>query len=155
MTPAMREKLKTNASEAGRTNIEALEGEAESIPLPDACVDVVTSNGVLNLVPNKKKAFEEIFRVLKPRGRVQIADIVVSQEISPACRSNPKLWAECIVGAMEKEDYLALFREIGFADVAAIHSLDYFSASISESTRKVASGLGAHAIVMKATRGPG
>jgi SAM-dependent methyltransferase len=155
MTHAMREKLKSNASKAGRTNIEVLAGEAESIPLPDDCVDVVTSNGVLNLVPNKKKAFEEVFRILKPGGRIQIADIVVSQEISPACRSNPKLWAECIVGAMEREDYLGLFREVGFENVFAIHSLDYFSASNSESTRKVASGLGANAIVMKATRGPG
>jgi SAM-dependent methyltransferase len=155
MTSAMREKLKSNAIKADRTNIEVLEGEAESIPLPDACVDAVTSNGVLNLVPDKKKAFKEIFRVLKSGGRVQIADIVVSQEISPDCRSNPKLWAECIVGAMEKEDYLGLFREIGFDDVAAIHSMDYFSGSSSESTRKVASSLGAHAIVMKATRNLG
>ncbi len=152
MTHAMREKLKANAARAGRRNIEVLEGEAEAIPLPDASVDVVTSNGVLNLVPNKKNAFAEIFRVLKPGGRVQLADIVVSQEISAECRSNPKLWAECIVGAMEKEDYLGLFRDVGFQDVEAIHSLDYFSGSISEDTRKVAASLGAHAIVMKATR---
>lgn len=152
MTSAMQEKLQGNAEKASANNITSLSGEAESIPLPDQSVDVVTSNGVLNLVPDKKKAFQEIFRVLKPGGRVQIADIVVSKEVSEACRQNPELWAECIVGAMEKEDYLDLFREIGFVDVAELQHLDYFSASVSEETRNVASSLGAHSIVMKATR---
>lgn len=153
MTSAMREKLESNARKAGADNVEIIEAEAEGIPLPDASVDVVTSNGVLNLVPNKKKAFQEIFRVLKPGGRVQIADIVVSQEVSEACRQDPKLWAECIVGAMEKTDYLELFREVGFQDVAELHHLDYFAASVSQETRDVASSLGAHAMVMRATKG--
>lgn len=152
MTSAMRDKLRSNAKKASADNVEIIEAEAEDIPLRDNCVDVVTSNGVLNLVPDKRKAFGEIFRVLKPGGRAQIADIVVSQEVSEACRRNPKLWAECIVGAMEKADYLALFREIGFADVAELRSLDYFSASVSAETRKVASSLGAHSIVMTAMK---
>lgn len=152
MTHAMREKLQNNADKAAAKNVEIISAEAENIPLPDASVDVVTSNGVLNLVPNKKKAFEEIFRVLKPGGRVQIADIVVSQEVSEACRQDPKLWAECIVGAMEKEDYLQLFRDIGFEDVSELQKLDYFSASVSEETRNVAASLGAHSIVMKASK---
>lgn len=152
MTQAMRDKLTDNAHKANLTNVELIEAEAEYIPLPDNSVDVVTSNGVLNLVPNKKKAFEEIFRVLKPGGRVQIADIVVSQEVSEACRQDPKLWAECIVGAMEKADYLQLFRDIGFIDVDELQSLDYFSASISEETRNVAGSLGAHSMVMKASK---
>ena len=152
MTTAMRNKLQANARKASANNIELVQAEAEDIPLPDASVDVVTSNGVLNLVPSKKKAFEEIFRVLKPGGRVQIADIVVSQEVSEACRQDPKLWAECIVGAMEKEDYLQLFRDVGFEDVALLHELDYFSASVSKETRDVAASLGAHSMVMKAAK---
>jgi len=152
MTMAMRSKLQSNVQKASASNIELIEAEAESIPLPDASVDVVTSNGVLNLVPDKKKAFQEIFRVLKPGGRVQIADIVVSQEVSEACRQNPKLWAECIVGAMEKEDYLPLFRDVGFKDVEQLQKLDYFSASVSQETREVAASLGAHSMVMKATK---
>ena len=152
MTSAMREKLQANAEQASANNIQLIDAEADSIPLPDASVDVVTSNGVLNLVLDKKKAFEEIFRVLKPGGRVQIADIVVSQEVSAACRQDPKLWAECIVGAMEKDDYLNLFREIGFKEVAQLQQLDYFSASVSKETRDVAASLGAHSIVMKAIK---
>ena len=152
MTEAMRTKLKNNAELGSFKNITLLDAMAEDIPLPDACVDVVTSNGVLNLVPNKKKAFEEIFRILKPGGKVQISDIVVSQEISEECRQNPKLWAECIVGAMEKTDYLELFRHIGFEDVVEICHLDYFAASVSNETKKVASSLGAHSMVMKAVK---
>ncbi|HEY5602804.1 MAG TPA: methyltransferase domain-containing protein [Gammaproteobacteria bacterium] len=152
MTEAMREKLRTNVKKALARNIEIIEAEAEDIPLPDASIDVVTSNGVLNLVPDKKKAFQEIFRILKPGGRVQVADIVVSQEISAACRQNPKLWAECIVGAMEKDDYLQLFRDVGFKDVAQLQQLDYFSASVSKETRDVAASLGAHSMVMKAVK---
>lgn len=152
MTDAMRNKLERNAKKAAIENVELLNSEAENIPLPDESVDVVTSNGVLNLVPDKKKAFEEIFRVLKPGGRVQIADIVVSQEVSEACRSDPKLWAECIVGAMEKSDYLQAFRDIGFEDVSELQSLDYFSASVSEETRNVAGSLGAHSMVMQARK---
>lgn len=149
MTQAMRDKLKSNSDKAGLHNIELIEAEADHIPLPDESVDVVTSNGVLNLIINKQQAFEEIYRVLKPGGRIQISDIVVRQEVSEECRQNPKLWAECIVGAMEHEDYMQLFREVGFKNVECIDELDYFSASVSEETRNVASGLGAHSMVLK------
>ena len=77
ITSAMREKLLRNAQEMNAANIHVLEGNAERIPLPDASVDVVTSNGVLNLVPDKQSAFREIARVLKPSGRLQIADIAL------------------------------------------------------------------------------
>ena len=152
MTEAMRNKLESNAKVQGASNIEIVAGDAEGIPLPDASVTVVTSNGVLNLVPDKATAFSEIFRVLKPGGKVQIADIVVNQDISEECRSNPALWAECIVGAMEEQDYLQLFRDIGFQDVKAIGHLDYFSGSSSEETRKVAASFGAGTVVMSAVK---
>ncbi|MGQ0639763.1 MAG: methyltransferase domain-containing protein, partial [Gemmatimonadaceae bacterium] len=84
MTDAMRDKLRANATAAGATNIEVLEGNAEEIPLPNECVDVVTSNGVLNLVPDKPRAIREIVRVLASGGRLQLADIVVESLPSEA-----------------------------------------------------------------------
>lgn len=152
MTEAMRKKCLQNAVHMGATNVEVIEGDAESIPLPDACVDVVTSNGVINLVPDKEAAVREIHRVLAPGGRVQIADIVVRNLPSAECRSQPQLWAECIVGATTDNDYLDTFRRVGFEDVESLADLDYFAASTSESTRDTASGFGAHSIVMRATR---
>ncbi len=152
MTGAMREKLRTNARKMGATNVESVEGNAEEIPLPDTSIDVVTSNGVLNLVPDKERAFRELYRVLRPGGRVQIADIVVGRPISEQCKQNPQLWAECVVGALLEDDYLAMFRALGFEDVAALSHLDYFSKSANEETRKVAASLGAHTVVMRARK---
>jgi len=87
-------------SRATPANIEPIEGIAEQIPLPDASVDVVTSNGVLNLVLDKPRAFAEIARVLKPGGWLQIADISLATPVSDKARADPKLWAECVVGAV-------------------------------------------------------
>ncbi len=115
-------------------------------------MDVVTSNGVINLVPEKEAAISEIFRVLRPGGRVQIADIVVRDLPSAACRAQPELWAECIVGATTESDFLDIFRSSGFTDVQTLTELDYFAASSSESTRRTAGGFGAHTVVVRAVR---
>src|SRR5574341_76270 len=110
ITAAMRAKLEVNALGAGLDNVVALAGNAEAIPLGDGAVDVVTTNGVINLVPDKAKAIREIYRVLKPGGRLQLADIVVEELPSESCRAQPQLWAECIVGATTRGDYEDLFR---------------------------------------------
>ena len=146
MTPAMLAKLRNNVALADAANVEVIEGNAESIRLPDDSVDVVTSNGVLNLVPDKPKAFAEIARVLRPGGRVQIADIVVGRPVGENARHDPKLWAECVVGASLEDDYVELFRSSGFAKVTVLRELNYFSASASADTRRVAQSLGAKAI---------
>lgn len=145
MTPAMLSKLERTAAAAGAANVHLIEGNAEAIPLADASVDVVTSNGVLNLVPDKPKAFAELFRVLRPGGRAQIADIVVSRPAGDRARGDPKLWAECVVGASIEDDYLDLFRAAGFAEVSVLRRFDYFSASSSADTRRIAGVLGAKA----------
>jgi SAM-dependent methyltransferase len=150
MTEAMREKAVANARSAALSNVEVIAGNAEHLPLPDQTVDVVTSNGVINLVPDKRAVITEIHRVLRPGGRVQIADIVVEDLPSEACRAQPQLWAECIVGATTQADYLRLFTDAGFADVEHLSDLDYFAASSSESTRSTAGGFGAHSMVMRA-----
>jgi len=152
MTQAMLEKLRRNIAAMGVQNVVPLEGNAEEIPLPDASVDVVTSNGVLNLVPDKPRAFAEIARVLRPGGRVQISDISLAKPVSDKSRSDPKLWAECVVGAVVEDDYLAKLRAAGL-DVEVLSRLDYFAGSVSADTRRVAHGLGAHTIVMRGTKG--
>ena len=136
LTAAMRAKLQGIAIELGADNVTVLEGDAEDIPLPDASIDVVTSNGVLNLVPDKARAVTEIARVLRPGGRAQIADIVLAQSASEACRSQPELWAECIVGATTEADYLALFEAAGLVDVEILERHDYFGHSASQPTQK-------------------
>jgi SAM-dependent methyltransferase len=151
MTEAMREKLARNVAAMGATQVRPIAGNAEEIPLPDASVDVVTSNGVLNLVPDKPRAFAEIARVLKPGGRLQIADIALDNPVSEKSRADPKLWAECVVGAVVENDYLALLREAGL-DVEIIGRQDYFSGSVSADTRRAAKALGAHAITLRGVR---
>ncbi|MCI0436146.1 MAG: methyltransferase domain-containing protein [Gemmatimonadetes bacterium] len=153
MTRAMRAKLAANARTMGCTNIENHEGNAEAIPLPDASVDVVTTNGVINLVPDKPAAMAEIVRVLRPGGRVQIADIVLATEPSEACRSKPQLWAECIVGATTEAQYIALLEDAGLRDVCVLSRHDYFQHSASAETRRAAASFGAFAVLLTARTG--
>jgi ubiquinone/menaquinone biosynthesis C-methylase UbiE len=152
ITVAMLAKVCRNAASTGTTNVVVLEGTAEGIPLADASIDVVTSNGVLNLVPDKRRATAEIFRVLRPGGRVQIADIVIARPVGADQRRDPALWAECVVGATVEEDYLDLFRRAGFADLAVLRSYDYFAGSASEETRRIAAAFGAHAVEISMSR---
>ncbi|MEW6331624.1 MAG: MerC family mercury resistance protein [Pseudomonadota bacterium] len=152
LTEAMRAKLARNIASAGAVNIEIIAGNAEHIPLPDQSVDAVTSNGVLNLVPDKTRAIREILRVLKPGGRLQISDIALAKPITGKARRDPKLWAECIVGAVEEDAYLDLFRETGFKHVEHVSSFDYFAHARGEDTRLMAGYFGAHAITFRARR---
>lgn len=151
MTEPMRAKLHRNAALMKAKNIQVIAGNAERLPLPDASVDVVTSNGVLNLVPDKPAAFSEIVRVLKSGGRLQLADIALRTPVSEQSRSDPRLWAECVVGAIVEDDYVSLLQAAGL-DVEVIRRMDYFAGSVSESTRRAAHGLGAHAVVMRGSR---
>ncbi len=148
MTEPMRRKAEQNRQNAHADNVTILEGNAEELPAQDSSVDVVTSNGVLNLVPDKRKAFSELYRVLKPGGKIQIADIVLKQDISAEARQNPSLWAECVVGAIPESFYITMLRAAGFQNIQVIHRLDYFSASPNRTTRQVARQYGATSIVL-------
>jgi SAM-dependent methyltransferase len=148
MTRAMREKLQRIVAAKKIEHVRVLEGNAEHIPLPDASIDVVTSNGVLNLVPDKPAAFGEVARVLKPGGRLQISDIALRVPVSDQSRADPRLWAECVVGAITEDDYVSLLRAAGLS-VEVFGDMDYFAGSVNASTRRAAHGLGAHAIVMR------
>lgn len=148
MTPAMIAKAEANIRKAGVTHVRIIEGRADDLPLDEASADVVTSNGVINLVPDKEEAFREIHRILKPGGRIQLSDIVLSKPVSDASKADPQLWAECIVGAEPEEVYLEMIRSAGFETVSVIDRLDYFARSSNEDTRKAAQGLGAHTVVL-------
>jgi len=152
LTEAMLEKFRRNIDAMGALNVEPLAGNAEQIPLADASVDVVTSNGVLNLVPDKARAFREIARVLKPGGRLQISDIALARPVTEKARTDPKLWAECVVGAVMEDAYLEMLRGAGL-HAGIVSRLDYFSGSASADTRRAAQGFGAHTIIVRGTKG--
>ncbi len=152
MTQAMRQRLVENAAEMGVRNVRVIGGTAEQIPLPDGSVHIVTTNGVLNLVPDKPKAVREIHRVLRPGGWAQVSDIVLAETPSDACRSKPELWAECIVGATRESEYISYFQEVGFSEIEVLTHLDYFAHSPSNETRRLAASFGAESVVFRARR---
>ncbi len=119
MTPEMIERGKKNVEEAGVGNIEFRQGEAESMPVEDETVDLIVSNCVINLSPDKKKVFEEAYRILKPGGRILISDIV-THNLSQKIKDNMNAWVGCVAGALEEEDYLKTIRNAGFKDVEVV-----------------------------------
>jgi arsenite methyltransferase len=116
-TPAMLEKARTNAQKLGYDNVEFLEGDIEAIPLADSTAHVVVSNCVLNLVPDKSQVFREIYRVLQTNGHFSISDIVLLGDLPPALQQDAEMYAGCVAGALQKEDYLALITQAGFVDI--------------------------------------
>jgi SAM-dependent methyltransferase len=118
MTPEMLELARKNQAEAGLTNVEFLQGTIEDIPLPDDTVNVVISNCVVNLSPDKDAVLREAFRVLKPGGRLAIADIVLRRALSESTGMLIGLWTGCVAGALVVEDYEAKLRAAGFEDVS-------------------------------------
>jgi SAM-dependent methyltransferase len=114
MTDDMLALARRNAAEAGVTNAEFLKGRIEAIPLPDASVDVIISNCVINLSGDKHRVLAEAFRVLKPGGRFAVSDVVVRGEVPAAVRRSMELWVGCVAGALEESEFLALLAEAGF-----------------------------------------
>jgi SAM-dependent methyltransferase len=117
MTEAMIAKARANAARLGFRNVEFRLGDIETIPIEQNTADVVVSNCVMNLVPDKKKAFGETFRILKPGGHFSISDIVLLGELPQGLRDEAALYAGCISGAVQKEDYLGIIRNAGFTTV--------------------------------------
>ena len=113
-TPIMIEKARINAEKLGYNNVEFREGDIDNMPVSNAVADVVVSNCVLNLVPNKQKVIAEIFRVLKPGGHFSISDIVLVGNLPEALRGDAEMYAGCVAGAIQKTDYLKLIEAQGF-----------------------------------------
>ena len=110
-------KANQNLDKLGFKNIEFKYGEIESIPLADNLADVIVSNCVLNLVPNKQKAFQEIYRVLKPGAHFCVSDIVIKGELHPELKRSSEMYAGCVAGAVQQEEYIGLIKETGFVNV--------------------------------------
>jgi SAM-dependent methyltransferase len=130
MTPDMIRLAQQNAKKMGADNVEFRLGEIEDIPLPDASVDVIISNCVVNLSPDKDAVFREAHRVLRPGGTLSISDMVVTRPLPEPIRQRVEAWASCIAGALVEDDYLNRIRLAGFADVD-VRSRDYLSISRS------------------------
>ncbi len=117
LTEKMIEKARLNVSKLGFNNVEFRLGDIENLPLASETADVVVSNCVLNLVPNKQKAFEEMYRVLKAGGHFSVSDIVLEGELPDDLKKTAELYAGCVSGAIQKQAYLDLVRKAGFVNV--------------------------------------
>ena len=138
MTPQMLELARRNATEAGATNVEFLEGHIEAIPLPDASVDVIISNCVINLSPDKPAVFAEMHRVLRPGGRVGVSDVVTEDHLSAEQRLERGSYGGCTAGALPISEYESGLRDVGFVDV---------SITLTDTV-----GDGVHSAIVKATK---
>jgi SAM-dependent methyltransferase len=114
----MIEKARRNAEARGLNNVEFRQGDIERMPVTDNIADVIVSNCVLNLVPNKDGVFKEIFRVLKPGGHFSISDIVLSGQLPENIRGAAEMYAGCVAGAIQKQDYLELIKGNGFKNIS-------------------------------------
>ena len=117
MTDDMLTLARQNATDAGVENVEFLKGQIEHIPLPDASVDVIISNCVINLSGDKRQVLAEAFRVLKPGGRFAVSDVVVRGEVPDAVRRNMELWVGCVAGALEESEFKTLLEDVGFVEL--------------------------------------
>jgi SAM-dependent methyltransferase len=135
MTAAMVERAQQCVLGAHAANVRIDWGHAESLPLPDDSIDVVISNGVISLTPDKMDTFREIARVLKPGGRLRIADVVVKAPLPPEAMEAMHLWTECIAGATWMDDYPQLLSTTGFEDAHLVEIFDVFAGTrIEESS---------------------
>jgi SAM-dependent methyltransferase len=117
MTEEMIDKANQNKTKLGFDNIEFRLGDIENMPVNDSEIDVVISNCVLNLVPDKQRAFSEIFRILKPGGHFCISDVVIQGELPVSLQKSAEMYAGCVAGALNQKEYLTIIRQAGFTDI--------------------------------------
>jgi arsenite methyltransferase len=148
-TPEQLEKARALARQAGLTAVEFREGRIDALPLPDASVDCVISNGVINLCPDKTAVFAEAGRVLRPGGRLAIADIITERALKESIVCNADLWASCIGGAAQQELYLQAIESSGFTiGKLRVNAYEF----ISEQARNASATYGVRSISVLATR---
>jgi len=120
MTPEMIDKARGNAQKEGYENIEFRLGEIENLPVSDESIDIVISNCVINLSPDKRRVFDETFRVLRSGGRLMVSDIVLLKELPDFIKNSPQAYVGCISGAIMKDEYLGAIKAAGFQDVRIV-----------------------------------
>ena len=125
MTPEMLDKARDNARKGSYSNVEFRLGEIENLPVADATADIIISNCVINLSPDKRRVFAEAFRVLKPGGRIMVSDIVLPGELPEALKSSVAAYCGCVAGALPQEAYLDAITAAGFGKVAVIQQTVY------------------------------
>jgi arsenite methyltransferase len=125
MTQEMVKRAKVTATKHGYKNVEFRLGEIEALPLEDETADIIISNCVINLAPDKLKVFKEAHRVLKPGGRLMVSDLVTEGELPDAVKKSFAAWAECIAGALEKSDYISKIEKAGFKNVKVVSQKPY------------------------------
>jgi len=132
MTDEMLALARENQAKAGVSNVEFLKGEIERIPLPDQSVDVIISNCVINLSGDKERVLAEAFRVLRPGGRFAVSDIVVRASMPAEIKKSMELWAGCVAGALEEEEYRSLLAQAGFQDIVVEPTRIYHAEDVRE-----------------------
>ena len=132
MTPEMMRKARSNARKGGYRNVEFRLGEIENLPVEDESVDVVISNCVINLSPDKERVFAQAYRVLRPGGRMVISDIVTDRALPDAIRKSFSAWAECIGGALTRKDYMTAIKSAGFARIKILDEKVFLDQGMSE-----------------------
>lgn len=151
MTPAMRDSARAAAEQANLSDIvDIREGLYEDLPVDDESIDLVISNGVVNLSPDKQQVFREIMRVLKPGGRLFLADVVVQRELTEDARSNPDLWAACVGGALVEHELYELASATGFKHGKVVQRFNCFYNTSAE--EKVAKNLFVHGVNFYASK---
>ena len=125
MTPEMIEKARANAKKGNYTNVEFRLGEIEKLPVEDSSVDVIISNCVINLSPEKRKVFQEAFRVLRSCGRLMVSDLVLVKDLPDVIKESIEAYVGCLSGAVRKAEYLKLITRAGFQDVEVISESNY------------------------------
>jgi len=143
MTPEMIERARANAKRVNATNVEFRQGYLEDLPVEPNSVDVVISNCVINLSPDKAKVFAEIFRVMKPGGRLAVSDIVTDGELPEEVRTSLSAWAGCLAGAVDAKEYVAMMEAVGFKDIS-IKPVFFDKEIVDDALRDMKLDLSAH-----------
>jgi|WetSurMetagenome_2_1015567.scaffolds.fasta_scaffold188492_1 arsenite methyltransferase len=135
ITSEMVDKARANSRKSGYINIDFRQGDLENMPVADNYVDVVISNCVINLVPNKRMVFREAFRVLKPGGRLAVSDVVLLRELPEFVTRSTEAYIGCLAGAIMKDEYLEIIRDVGFRDVSVVAETSFpIESLLSETT---------------------